>query len=295
MPNFSKNLTMALTGVLARSLRRLDDHSAEGLARRYGRERDRTNVQRLAFYARCLASEFYGVTNYAAVNGESWLLQRTGSLGFKTIFDVGANIGEWATEALQHHPKARVHCFEIVPGTFEVLSRTLSADAHRTVLNAFGLSDQAGSVTIFVNPESTLVSSIYAFGSTQHRITVEGQLRSGSDYVREQAIDHIDYLKIDVEGAEALVLKGLAPELQAGRIRMLHFEYNRGPLESRFLLKDFYALLEPMGYCLGKLYPEGVLFQDYRWELEDFMGPNYVACRRDDEELKRLVRLADSR
>jgi FkbM family methyltransferase len=216
-------------------------------------------------------------------------------LNFRTIFDVGANVGEWATDALEHHPQARVHCFEIVPDTFEILRQTLAPYAGRTVLNGFGLSDRPAAVRIFVNPESTLVSSLYAFGNTEHRMTVEGQLRSGSDYMREHGIAHVDYLKIDVEGAEALVLKGLAPELQAGRIRLLHFEYNRGALESRFLLKDFYALLEPMGYCLGKLYPDGVLFQDYRWDLEDFMGPNYVACRRNDEEIKQLLQLAGTR
>ncbi len=291
MPNFSKNLTLALTTVLARSLRRLDDHTREGLARRFGRERDRADVQGLAFFARCLAAEFYGVTNYASVNGESWLIQRTACLNFQTIFDVGANVGEWATDALQHHPQARLHCFEIVPSTFEILRETLAPFANRTVLNAFGLSDQAAEVKIFINPESSLVSSLYAFGSGDRRMTVQGRLHSGSDYVREQRISHIDYLKIDVEGAEALVLKGLAPELQAGRIRLLHFEYNRGALESRFLLKDFYALLEPVGYCLGKLYPDGVLFQDYRWEMEDFMGPNYVACRRDDKEMQQLLKL----
>jgi hypothetical protein len=162
----------------------------------------------------------------------------------------------------------------------------------RCVLNPFGLSDRPGTVNIYLNPSSNLVSSVYAFGNVSERLTVEGQLQSGSAYLQSQGITHIDYVKIDVEGAEAEVLKGLVTELAAGQIRLLHFEYNRGALESRFLLKDFYALLEPLGYCLGKLYPEGVMFQDYRWDLEDFMGPNYVACRKDDAAMIALLQIA---
>ena len=292
MPNFSKNLTLTLARLLASSLQRLGDYDVEGLARHYGQHRERSEVGRLAFFSKCLAIEFYGITNEAAVNGEAWLIRRTAGLGFKTIFDVGANVGDWAGLALASHPAARLHCFEIVPSTFAALQKNLSSHLARCVLNPFGLSDGAGTVKIYLNPTSNLVSSMYTFGDASKWETVDGELQSGSAYVQAHGIEHIDYLKIDVEGAEALVLKGLVPELAAGKIRLLHFEYNRGALESRFLLKDFYALLQPLGFCLGKLYPHGVMFQDYRWDLEDFVGPNYVACRKDDAEMIALLKIA---
>jgi hypothetical protein len=47
---------------------------------------------------------------------------------------------------------------------------------------------------------------------------------------------------------------------------------------TKFLLKDFYDLFESRGYRLGKLYPDFVGFQKYRFEDEDFRGPNYVAA-----------------
>jgi hypothetical protein len=42
-------------------------------------------------------------------------------------------------------------------------------------------------------------------------------------------------------------------------------------------LIDFYKLLAPLGYTLGKLTPDGVDFKTYGLLDEDFKGPNYLA------------------
>ena len=49
-------------------------------------------------------------------------------------------------------------------------------------------------------------------------------------------------------------------------------------IETKFLLKDSYSLLESRGYKVGKLFPNYVRFREYRFEDEDFRGPNYVAA-----------------
>ena len=38
-------------------------------------------------------------------------------------------------------------------------------------------------------------------------------------------------------------------------------------------------------YAVGKLYPDFVDFRDYRLEDEDFLGPNFVACRKARSDL----------
>ena len=42
----------------------------------------------------------------------------------------------------------------------------------------------------------------------------------------EQGLTHVDFIKIDVEGAEMLVLKGMRPWLEDGRIHRIVFEVN---------------------------------------------------------------------
>ena len=53
----------------------------------------------------------------------------------------------------------------------------------------------------------------------------------------------------------------------------------------RFLLRDFYRFFTEHGFRVGKLYPEGVAFRDYELRHEDFRGPNYVAVRRERDDV----------
>ena len=112
---------------------------------------------------------------------------------------------------------------------------------------------------------------------------------SGDDYAALNSVDSIDFLKIDVEGAEKKVLRGFKDMLGSRAIRLIQFEYNRGAIIGDFLLKDAYEFFSAFGYKLGKLVPEGVLFHDYHYSYENFVGPNYVACREDDIDLQNLI------
>ena len=135
--------------------------------------------------------------------------------------------------------------------------------------------------------DSTL-SSMVALHEGQGR-NIDCAMRSGDAYMAEQGIDRIDLLKIDVEGAEHLVLQGLAGALAGGRIGVIQFEYGQANIVTRFLLRDFHLLLESHGYSVGKLYPNRVDFRRYRFEHEDFIGPNFVAVPSDAAGVKELL------
>ena len=89
---------------------------------------------------------------------------------------------------------------------------------------------------------------------------------------------------------EDRVLKGFGELLERGAIRVIQFEYGRVNIESHFLLKDFYKLLSGFGYVLGKIYPTEVLFKDYEYTDEDFLGPNYLAVLRTETALIQRLR-----
>jgi hypothetical protein len=80
-----------------------------------------------------------------------------------------------------------------------------------------------------------------------------------------------------VEGAEHLVLEGLADLLREQRARFVPFEYGRVNILTHFLLRDFYEPFGSHGYLVGKIYPDYVDFREYELSDEDFLGPNYLA------------------
>lgn len=222
-------------------------------------------------------------------NGEAALLARLAPFRPRVLLDVGANVGEWAEAACRHLPEATVHAFEIAPATAALLRDRAAPFGGRIVVNPFGLSDREGRVTIYADAaDSTATSTLplalaYNPGMDRPAAPVEAmaEVTTGDAYLDRHGIAAVDLLKIDVEGAERAVLDGFSGALRAGRVRIIQFEYGWLNAHTGATLKWFHGLLEPLGFRIGKLYPEGVAFKDYAYEDEDFLGPNYIACHRD--------------
>lgn len=85
-----------------------------------------------------------------------------------------------------------------------------------------------------------------------------------------------------------LVLAGAAETLAQRRVKLLQFEYGAFSIDTRFLLKDFFALLGGQ-FWIGEIYPTHVDFADYDWRNEDFRFANYLCVSRDHPELRRLL------
>jgi FkbM family methyltransferase len=211
-------------------------------------------------------------------NGERWLIERlVRNNALRTAFDVGANRGDWTALLLRLSPPAHVHCFEICPPTFERL-RTRFAASPNVTLNAVGLSDGAGEVNLAYSSDCDGLSSMVEIVCAANSQSIKAQVTTGLLYCSQHSVTRIDLLKIDVEGAEHLVLKGFGDLLQPDRIPVVQFEYGMVNIASRFLLRDFYELFTRRGYRVGKLYSNFVKFRPYRFEDEDFRGPNFVAA-----------------
>lgn len=218
-------------------------------------------------------------------NGETALLERLRPFRPRLVLDVGANVGDWTIAASRSLPEVTVHAFEAAPHTAELLARNLAAQADRVVINATGLSDHAGWLTLYATPDDTtkasIVPDVARAVAEQGWAQVEAvtvQTVTGDAYLREHQIDHVDMLKIDVEGAEFSVLRGFADAFARHAIDLVQFEYGQLNVATRDFLGDFYRFFTDRGFIVGKLFPEGVSFKSYELDDEDFLGPNYLAC-----------------
>jgi FkbM family methyltransferase len=235
-------------------------------------------VQELAIQAGGFSYDFHK-------NGEYELLSKLQELKPLCIFDVGANVGEWTRIALEKFPAATIHSFELSSATFNTLKENVRDPRAR--LNNFGLSDREGSFDYKdygrnAGVNTLLLQAVYHDAHAPHRI-LQGSLRRGDDYCRDAGIENIDFLKIDVEGAEHMVLEGFADMLAKKAIRAVQFEYGYVNGDSKFLMRDFYEFFRKYGYVVGRVVKGPIVFRDWTYKDNDFMsGPNYVAIREDD-------------
>ena len=221
-------------------------------------------------------------------NGEGWVLQQLAKAGQpRVVFDVGAHHGQWTRLAATRLTDAAVHAFEIVPDTCAQL-RQRCADATRVTVNNVGLSDEPGEMDVYCDPNRDSKATVVARRANadeQQRQTTRLPVTTGEAYCREAGVDHIDMLKLDVEGHEPAALRGFEPMLRRGAIDVIQFEYGYVNIDTKFLLKDFYEYLEPFGMAVGKIYPDHVDLRPYRYEDENFYGPNYLAVHRERDDL----------
>ena len=141
-------------------------------------------------------------------------LKRAG-LNPKIIFDVGANDGQTARGYLKHFPNATIYCFEPVNGVYE----TLVAQTNNVQIKCFkvGLGEVAGGAEIHKSDTYNGAGAINADNTEVLSETEIIQIAVGDVFCKEQHISEIDLLKIDTEGYELPVLKGLASMLKKTR------------------------------------------------------------------------------
>lgn len=230
-------------------------------------------------------------TEYAqkefAEHGELWILAMLKNK-LETIFDVGCNIGEWTRMCRDLHPESKIHMFEIIPETFDQMMANIVLDNYMHP-NPFGLSDQNGKLTMKYKPEYSAVSTHLMNLRLDNSEIRTGLTIVGDDYCESRRIEKIDYLKIDVEGAEKKVLNGFNRMLSERRIDIIQFEYGYAAILSKFLLVDAYEYLEPFGFKLGKLTNGRVEFHPYTLLHETFQGPDYVAVHESRQDFIQLL------
>lgn len=194
--------------------------------------------------------------------------------------DVGANEGSYALCFLDAvGPSAVVHCMEPVSATYETLVKNTSAAASAIQTHQIALGAEDTPVELHVAPGHSQLSSKYPLlGHGDVVIELVQGLRLDS-WAAEQDIDHIDLLKVDVEGAELDVLVGGKQLLDSGSVDRIQFEFGARNLIAGASLKDFFDLLP--GYHLSRVVLDGLRpLGPYReWMDIPVSATNYFAIR----------------
>jgi hypothetical protein len=94
-----------------------------------------------------------------------------------------------------------------------------------------------------------------------------------------KGIEHIDLLKLDVEGHELEVLKGAQQLFASGRVATVSFEFGGCNIDSRTYLRDFFEFFSARHMQLARVSTFGHLqpIANYDESLEQFRTTCYFA------------------
>jgi FkbM family methyltransferase len=271
------------------------------LLRTYLRQRDRgaTPVARLIEAAICLAVRalrcWQGMSFPARSVGGwwwTWRWQFEALMGWQereslhwcrmvlrpgmTVLDVGAHIGYYSRRlAALVGPTGRVFAFEANPENYAVLTANVRGRRYRAVAPFnVAVSDRDGTARLHVSPGSSNHSLLP--GYTTAVDLLETPTVALDSFLAERGIDAVDFVKIDVEGAEPIVLAGMVGIIARSPHLALLLESNPqalrcGGVEPR----QFVELLQEFGFRVDAIQPDGRLAPP-----ADDEAPINLLCRR---------------
>lgn len=186
------------------------------------------------------------------------------------VFDVGANRGQYARMALRARPDLILFCFEPSVAAFGDLEKVPGIKAHN-----FGFSDEETVVPLYADSGGSFLSSVYPrrVPEISFREIEQVSLRRLDDFCAEVGINRIDLLKLDVEGHELAVLRGMG-NLRPTRIQ---FEFGGSNIDSRTFLRDFFEVLPD--YAIYRILPKGLRPVTHSARVEQFDTTNFLAVR----------------
>lgn len=179
----------------------------------------------------------------------------------RCILDVGANRGDTAIKYSTLFDQAKVYAFEPFPETYEKLF--VNIKEYKKIIPArYAISDKKGEAVLFSNinedTNSLLPSDKIGLSSDQqvkNKSSITVQTETIDNYCLDNNIQHIDILKMDIQGSELAALKGAINLLEKKKIKLIYTEtYFKQQYQGQPLFHDISSFLYKYGYVIQDIY-----------------------------------------
>ena len=196
-----------------------------------------------------------------------------------TFLDIGANIGYFSALALEVLQNGRIIALEPDPENFRFLQRTIAANPARNVICVNkAAADRNGMLTLHTSAsnrgDNRLYSNDLSEGSVQVEICTIDSLLQSLDVP-----PIIDFIKIDVQGFEGHVFKGMQDTLRRSpNLTLLSEFWPFGLRSAGSNPEDVLNELEAAGLTLHELTSHGALnpLGSKKELIERFPGRRYT-------------------
>ena len=203
-----------------------------------------------------------------------------------TILDVGANEGTFTKEVINNTVFLNVLAVEPHPQTFERLNNRFSNNGRVTLMN-IGAGEREGTLPLYDYCDKNGSSHASFFKEViedfHHGVAVqiEVMVRKLDDVVSEKKLKVV-FIKIDVEGFELNVLRGLEETIRLQKVLYILVEFNAMNVYSGTFLRNLIDFMDD--YEPYRILPHGRLLslRPYRaYLVEVFAYQNIIFIKKD--------------
>lgn len=161
------------------------------------------------------------------------------------ILDCGSNIGMSILYFKTMYPDCVIVAFEADKKAFELLKENVERNKLRdvTLVNQ-AVSDRTGSADFYSDPD--LPGSLAMSASPDRGLKARAMIESTT--LSEHLNSEVDFLKMDIEGAEGRVLRELADRNKLKLVKEMVFEYHHHERPDEDALSGVLGILEQNGF-----------------------------------------------
>ncbi len=199
-----------------------------------------------------------------------------------TVMDIGANVGiHTITMGKAAGPNGKVYAFEPIGFLRKKIEENIWLNnLHNVEIIPSALSNQAGKQEIFFDENDSNLGTA-SLGKKSEQTNLEIDIKVGDEVAQELGISQLDLMKIDVEGFELKVLKGLESTISKLRPRIIfEFDVNyikRVEEEGMDVKEEIFSYFSSKNYQLFEIANHGLINIDsaegFPWSSNVFALP----------------------
>lgn len=184
------------------------------------------------------------------------------------IFDIGANIGIHSTYFSNIASEGKVYSFEPSVSTYQLLLK--NAFGHKNIIPINSAVSDRTSITKFFDCDDNALSSLKDTQRSSIRTTYDVLCFKFDDFIDFFSIARLDFVKIDVEGFEYEVLRGMKNTVM--KFKPIIFCEVYGGKNSNKNPEATLKYIEDLNYKIFNITESGKI--DYKVHLDN--EPNYL-------------------
>ncbi len=198
-----------------------------------------------------------------------------------TFVDVGANVGRWTEEFAHRNEQALGFLVEPSLECIKTLTRKFERSKYK--LFEYALANYVGEADFIEETGHGETSSLaISYDSPTKEVNKRRVSVTTLDDLFGNYEGLLDFIKIDTEGTDYLVVKGAQNLIAAKRVKFIQFEYNTNWTRVGASLHVMRELLESSGYSLFLIRSDGLYNLDWDKWKEYFFWSNYLAIRNEN-------------
>lgn len=211
--------------------------------------------------------------------GEEWFIKNIlAKADIQIAIDVGANVGHYSKFLVKYLP-AVVYAIEPSSSSFKELANAATKHQGKILPINAAIADKDGVGVLYSRHELSEKATLSPDLGDSSAIQESVQIKTLDSLVAELVLTRVDFIKIDTEGHELEVFKGMQQTLVQLKPKYIQFEFNHVHLYKGTSLFQLSTLLAD--YQFYRLLPHGWMRIDPTKQSSNiYMFSNIIAKRK---------------